>query len=205
MLKVLGSHPAAVYWLLGFCATGLLWPACNWEHHGAVIAASPFSCHINKTCWQLAITAEDRWVRGSLDCGISPASLDRNTQWPRGQMHNSICNYIAQRQVCSNGWDSISEFLFKVKLCVNRTNTGRKNSFKLNFPKLRLFKYIQRIKCPPLIDLKHLTHQLQGHDTLNSWPVSTVFKIAHEGVSKFLYFHFILVTTTWWGLRPHLT
>ena len=41
VLKVLGSNPAAVYWLLGLCATGVLWPACNWEQHGAVIAASP--------------------------------------------------------------------------------------------------------------------------------------------------------------------
>ena len=39
--KVLGSNPAAVYWLLGLCATGVLRPACNWEKLGAVTAASP--------------------------------------------------------------------------------------------------------------------------------------------------------------------
>ena len=41
VLKVLGLNPAAVYWLLGLCATGVLRPACNWEQLGAVIAASP--------------------------------------------------------------------------------------------------------------------------------------------------------------------
>ena len=36
MLKVLGSNPAAVYCLLGLCATGVLQPAyklrANWRH-----------------------------------------------------------------------------------------------------------------------------------------------------------------------------
>ena len=38
VLKVLGLNPAAVYWLLGLCATGVLRPVCNWEQLGAVIA-----------------------------------------------------------------------------------------------------------------------------------------------------------------------
>ena len=40
VLKVLGLNPAAVYWLLGPCATGVLRPACNWEQYGTAIAAT---------------------------------------------------------------------------------------------------------------------------------------------------------------------
>ena len=37
---VRGLRPIAVYWLLSLCATGVLRPACNWEHIGAVFAAA---------------------------------------------------------------------------------------------------------------------------------------------------------------------
>ena len=40
-LKVLGSNPAAVYWLLDFCVRGVLQPDCNRQLLGTVLAASP--------------------------------------------------------------------------------------------------------------------------------------------------------------------
>lgn len=45
MLKVMGSSPVAVYWLLSLSVTSVLWPACNWEQLGTVLAASRLSIH----------------------------------------------------------------------------------------------------------------------------------------------------------------
>ena len=52
VLKALGSNPAAVYWLLGLCATGVLDLPENREQTGAVFAASPIS-HFYFTAWSL--------------------------------------------------------------------------------------------------------------------------------------------------------
>ena len=85
VLNVQGSNPAAVYWPLGLCATGVLRSACNWEQLGAVIAASPLKASsyispLKSTDWACEIRSTFKHQLGDLSKNNPTSILKINTK-----------------------------------------------------------------------------------------------------------------------------
>ena len=118
VLKVLGSNPAAVYWLLGLCATGVLRPACNWEQLGAVIAASP----LRHTLSRRSSPRTERVIR--------PSDFNQPFNQP---VYNNATFSMATYVIWYNSSHMVRLWNVKIKLPVVDNSHSKETYIKVSF------------------------------------------------------------------------